>query len=376
MRFRAMAGVAGIVLSLVLGSAQSHALGSVVLELAPGPGNPRNSEGDFITLKDGRVLFVYTHFTGGVDDDASAYLASRVSSDGGRTWSAEDRTVVANDAAFNIMSVSMLRLDKGDIGLFYLRKDSNSDCRGYLRRSSDEGETWSEALLCTPEPGYYVVNNDRIVQTRNGRIVIPTANHTHYSSDFTARGAALCYLSDDNGRTWRRSKTVLEAPEGSSTGLQEPGVAELKDGRLMMLCRTDQGCQLRSFSEDGGETWSPVERTDLLSPVSPASFARIPGKGDLVLLWNDHGALDPALKRKRTPLTLAVLSDEGKTWERRSNIEDAPAGWFCYTAIHFVEDAMLLAYCAGDTKVENGLARTRIRRIEMSELYPAAPAAP
>ncbi len=29
--------------------------------LPPGPDNPRNSEGDFIALKDGRVLLVYTH---------------------------------------------------------------------------------------------------------------------------------------------------------------------------------------------------------------------------------------------------------------------------------------------------------------------------
>ena len=38
--------------------------------LPPGPGNARNSEGDFIQLKDGRILFVYTHFTGGGSDHA------------------------------------------------------------------------------------------------------------------------------------------------------------------------------------------------------------------------------------------------------------------------------------------------------------------
>ena len=43
--------------------------------LPPGPGNPRNSEGDFIELKDGRILFVYTHFTGSNDDNAAAHLA-------------------------------------------------------------------------------------------------------------------------------------------------------------------------------------------------------------------------------------------------------------------------------------------------------------
>ena len=34
------------------------------LELPPGPGNPRNSEGDFIELKDGRVLYAYSRFNG------------------------------------------------------------------------------------------------------------------------------------------------------------------------------------------------------------------------------------------------------------------------------------------------------------------------
>jgi hypothetical protein len=355
-------------LLVVPGIEGAHALGSVVLELAPGQGNPRNSEGDFITLKDGRILFVYSHFTGGIEDDASAYLASRVSSDEGRTWSAEDKMEVAKEGAFNIMSVSMLRLGADEIGLFYLRKESDGDCRGYLRRSSDEGKTWNEPTLCMPEMGYYVVNNARIVRTRDGRIVIPTAWHTPTSPLFKERASALCYLSDDNGKSWRRSKTILEAPPESRTGLQEPGVIELKDGRLLMLCRTDLGCQLRSFSTDGGDTWSPVERSDLLSPVSPATLARIPTTGDLAVLWNDHSAIDPTLKAKRTPFTLALSKDEGTIWDRRINLEDLPTGWYCYTAVHFTKDAMLLGYCAGDTRQENGLARTRIRRIEFSEL--------
>ncbi|MGV3530743.1 MAG: sialidase family protein, partial [Chthoniobacteraceae bacterium] len=64
------------------------------LTLAPKPGNRRNSEGDFIQLKDGRWLFIYTHFTGGADDHSSAVLASRESRDGGVTWSDEDKVVV------------------------------------------------------------------------------------------------------------------------------------------------------------------------------------------------------------------------------------------------------------------------------------------
>ncbi|MGH7199678.1 MAG: exo-alpha-sialidase, partial [Planctomycetaceae bacterium] len=97
--------------------------------LPPGPDNPRNSEGDFIELKDGRVLFVYTHFTGGAGDHASAHLAGRFSSDEGRSWTAEDVVILPNEAKQNVMSVSLLRLHDGRIALFYLRKNSLSDCR-------------------------------------------------------------------------------------------------------------------------------------------------------------------------------------------------------------------------------------------------------
>lgn len=51
--------------------------------LPPGPDNPRNSEGDFIRLRDGRIMFIYTHFTSGADDFARAHLAARFSDDGG-----------------------------------------------------------------------------------------------------------------------------------------------------------------------------------------------------------------------------------------------------------------------------------------------------
>ena len=60
---------------------------TIALVLPPAQSNPRNSEGDFVTLKDGRLLFVYTHFTGGGGDHSSAYLAGRYSSDGGKSWS-------------------------------------------------------------------------------------------------------------------------------------------------------------------------------------------------------------------------------------------------------------------------------------------------
>ena len=81
-----------------------------VLELAPSPGNARNSEGSFVTLKDGRLLLIYSHFVGDAfDDHAKAVLAMRTSSDDGETWSGD--TILATPGetkAMNVMSVSLV----------------------------------------------------------------------------------------------------------------------------------------------------------------------------------------------------------------------------------------------------------------------------
>ena len=39
--------------------------------------NPRNSEGSFVKLQDGRILYIYSHFVGGGWDESPAYLAAR-----------------------------------------------------------------------------------------------------------------------------------------------------------------------------------------------------------------------------------------------------------------------------------------------------------
>lgn len=339
-----------------------------VLDLAPGPGNPRNSEGDFIQLKNGTLLFIYTRFTGGAGDDAAAALVSRSSPDGGATWSGEDVPVVANEGVMNVMSASLLRLADESIALFYLRKNGEDDCRPIMRISTDEAATWGPPVECIPAVGYYVVNNSRVVQLRSGRLVIPAALHALKGESFRARAKALCYLSDDAGKTWRPSRSVLEAPPEIATGYQEPGVVELPSGALLMLLRNSSGQFYRSGSGDGGETWSDAEPAGLHTPVSPASFKMIPGSDTLMLVWNDHESVPAALKDKRTPFTLALSRDGGATWQHKVNLENDPLGWYCYTAIDFTESHALLGYCAGDTRVMSGLALTRIARIPLPAL--------
>ncbi len=344
----------------------------VTLNLDPTPEHPRNSEGAFATLKSGRIIFCYTEYYGGAADESPARIVRIDSDDQGRTWS-QPVVVVENTGGKNVMSVSLLRLATGKLALFYLVKNSWIDCRPHLRFSSDEGATWSEAKRVLDAPGYFVLNNDRVIQTRTGRLLMPLAFHRSRGSDpdsstsFDARAIALWLYSDDAGSTWQEAANWWAMPVPSGSGLQEPGVVELSNGDILAWSRTDQGAQFGFQSRDGGKTWSPPAATEMKSPVSPASLKRLPNSTELLAIYNDHSGRFPFPRGKRTPLVAAISSDDGNTWPHAKLIEDDPDGWYCYTAMHFTDGAVLLGYCAGDPKV-GGLNRLRIRRVSLNWL--------
>ena len=346
----------------------------VGLNLPPGPDNPRNSEGSFMPLRDGRIMFAYSRYYGkSSHDNATADIAARYSSDKGRTWTDKDEIVIKNHGGMNVMSVSLLRLQSGEIAMFYLVKNSTKDCRPVMRRSFDEGKTWSEPTMCiTDEVAYFVLNNDRVIQLKDGRLLFAVSKHS-WSPDgkFDGLGKVLTYSSDDNGKTWRRGKSELQvnAPNGRRYVAQEPGVVELKDGGVLLWIRSNAGCQFMSRSTDRGETWSPPQPTWLRSPTSPASIKRLPSTGDLLAVWNDTQSRMALNKYKhgaehRSPLAAAISCDEGVTWSHVKLIESDPAGWFCYIAIQPLDDGtVLLGYCA------RGLDLLRLVKVPVEWFY-------
>jgi predicted neuraminidase len=313
-------------------------------------------------------LFIYTHFTEGMDDFAGAFLAGRYSSDGGKTWTDKDLLILKNEGTMNIMSVSLLRLNKETIALFYLVKNNDTDCRPFARFSTDESRSWSAPVsIMNDTICYAVVNNDRVVLLSGGRIIVPAAIHNSPAQNrFDNHGDIVCYVSDDTGKSWSRSRSALK---NKSVMLQEPGIVELGDGRLMMYCRTNAGFQYISYSEDLGDSWAEMEPSNISSFMSPAGIKRIPSTGDLLLVWNHREESDTEITTKRSPLCTAVSTDEGLTWTRRKILESEPDHWYCYPAVEFLEDQILLGYCAGSRETGNGLQSLQVTRIPVSWLY-------
>lgn len=309
-------------------------------------GNPRHTEADILVRRDGSLLVAWSDFYAGSRDDAPARISAAVSNDGGRTWQAR-ATLQENTGGANVMSVSFVRSRTGDVLFFYLQKNSLTDLKAYVRRSTDDAFTWGEPVLVTADPGYHVMNNARVIQLRSGRLLAPVAS-TKQVGTKTDDFRTSVYLSDDDGRTWRRSRTLLSAPK---RGAMEPGLVELKDGRVMQIIRTQTGFIWRSFSSDGGETWTDASPWDIESPESPATLAVTPG-GDWLLVWNpkvvwsnpEKTVLGANHGGARTPLASMVSADEGRTWSRPRNLEGNPESTFAYTSVTFHDGRALLTY--------------------------------
>ncbi len=291
-----------------------------------GPQNTRNSEAAIVPLKDGSLLLAWTEFYGDSGaDHAPARIVGKISLNEGDTWG-EKYTLVENDGGQNVMEVNFLRLNTGKIAIFYVQKNTEStDCRIIMRTSADEGKTWVEPKQLSPSNKYTGLTNGRSIRLKSGRILL----------EAWEGGYSYCVISDDDGVTWRDSERVK--PTGGEC--YENACIELKDGTVMMLMRTEIGGQYKSLSTDGGETWSDPVSTSLVGSAAPVSISRIPETGDLLAIWNHNPGT-----QKRNPLTAAISTDEGDTWEHFRNLEDSPDDAWAYPAVTWVQNRALITY--------------------------------
>jgi sialidase-1 len=280
-----------------------------------------------------------------------ARISGKMSENLGKKWS-ESFTVQENIGKENVMEADMLRLKSKAILFFFCAKNSETECVPHVKKSLDEGETWTQPLAIDRYFGGYVtLNNDRAIQLSNGRIILPAAVTPNVYA--YPQLESFCFFSDDDGRTWFRSKNLLSMPT-SWQGADEPGIVELKDGTVMMWFRTTLGHIYKSYSEDDGESWSKPASMKVVSPCSPQIIKRIPGTSDLLLVWNNTTG------PRRSPLTVAVSNDEGRTWKHQKNLETDEKYGYAYPSVTFVKDLVLITYFVYDENTSRAPLKLKI----------------
>ncbi len=108
-------------------------------------------------------------------------------------------------------------------------------------------------------------------------------------------------------------------------GLIQPALVYAKDGSIVMVLRdrSKEGIYM-SRSTDGGHTWSSPGRVGLPNPDSALSALTL-NDGRILLAYN-HSV------EKRTPLSIAISEDNGRSFVRAKDVEDGP-GEFSYPSL-------------------------------------------
>ena len=237
---------------------------------------------------------------------------------------------------------------EGTIHLLFCRNTS----RVYHRKSTDDGETFSEPIEITqvfydyrdqfpwtravPGPGHGLL-------TRNGRLVMPMWINDRSGHNYRS----VVIYSDDNGATWMPGGIVppddqLTSPYNND--LCECSIVEAADGSLLLNMRVSNHRRNKvrrravAASHDGGISWSqPTLNQDLVSPVCHAVWCRYSFPEDdqpsQILFSN------PATTSHRVQMTVKLSYDEGKTWPVARELN---AGASTYSDLAIADDKTIL----------------------------------
>ncbi len=152
------------------------------------------------------------------------------------------------------------------------------------------------------------------VFTPSGRMIVPL-----YSDGFSF---SLMAYSDDHGATWGFSEPLV------GPGNIQPAIARTSRGELVAYMRDNGPPPKRlhvSRSADDGETWSPVEDSDLPNPGSGADILTL-RNGNWVLVYNDT-------ESGRHSLAVSLSDDDGRTWKWTKHLEQTPNTRAHYPAV-------------------------------------------
>lgn len=254
----------------------------------------------------------------GGDSDKGLVLAAS-SDDNGATWSEARLVIDPSDAPNGLARRSLvgnLWTDPtGNLWLFYDQSMGYFDGRAGVWAVTCENPDAKEPTWSAPRRIWHGATLNKPTVLASGEWLLPISlwdrskirpnalqDEQHELDEYRM---ANVFASRDQGKTWeRRGGVAFPHPN-----FDEHSFVELKDGRLWMLARTQDGLA-ESFSADRGKTWSEP-KASVIPHVNARVFLRRLASGRILLV--KHGKIDEKTK-KRSHLTAFLSDDDGKTW--------------------------------------------------------------
>ncbi len=231
---------------------------------------------------------------------------------------------------------SVVRMDNGELLTTLILGEAfeSADCRTYLARSRDNGETWQmEGCVYPGTKDRLTSDSSRITALPGGEVVIFMVRHdrTGHSDDGLTNPETIGFVpteilllrSDDYGHSWKGPAALVPPLEGPSFELCCP-ITLLRDGRLILPTQTwpgwdgrcPNGIRMVAFvSHDRAGTW-PEYMDVMYEPGGKVFFweSKVVEFSDgrlMAVAW----VYDDVVHQDRTN-HYAISKDGGKTWTK------------------------------------------------------------
>jgi predicted neuraminidase len=144
----------------------------------------------------------------------------------GKTWTKPE--IAAEEPGFPCWNPVLFRSRSQLVFLCYKAGPSPSTWSGYLRRSTDGGQTWAKVEQLPA--GLLGPIKNKPIQTSDGALLAPTSVESHK--------AWACWVerSTDDGKTWQRHGPI--AVPDRPHGIIQPTLFETAPKTVLALCRS------------------------------------------------------------------------------------------------------------------------------------------
>jgi len=266
----------------------------------------------FTQLANGGLYLAYYGGGGEYEDDSKVWAMHKPK---GGDWSAPE--VIADTPFRSEGNPVVWTAPDGVLWLFYVQRygETWSESRIKGKISRDNGQSWSDSFMVTFDQGTMVRAHP--IALNNGDYLLPVYHETGHDREKVGADTTSLFLRyDPDTNEWTESNHIT-----SRLGNLQPSVVQISDDYLISYSRRgggydgrDDGYLVRSESRDGGHTWAPGRDSQFPNPNSATDFIKL-DNGHLLLVYNDSMA-------GRTPLTVAISTDQDKTYPHRRNIAE------------------------------------------------------
>ncbi|MDG2397545.1 MAG: exo-alpha-sialidase [Flavobacteriaceae bacterium] len=264
--------------------------------------------------------FLITAFGGSKEgkNDVSIWLSENINKKWGNPKLMDTGESIDN-FVYPCWNPVLFKSNKGDLSLFYKIGPSPREWWGMIKTSFDNGKNWSKGKKLPPNILGPIKNKP--VQLKNGDILSPSSTETITNEGLSWK--IHIEKSEDNGKTWEK----IKINSNSKYDVIQPSILKLENNRLQILCRSRNNFIMQSFSEDGGNNWSKITKTNLPNPNSGTDAITL-SNGYHVLVYNPKNNK----KNGRSKLSIA-FSKDGINWIKSLILEDEKKGEFSYPSI-------------------------------------------